>query len=70
MSAKTHAVMTGISSNHIAVYGGDPAEEGAVLAVYNVDFGMVQASTTFKLLHKPPRLWAVHDRYISIFFFF
>lgn len=62
VSLSSPVALTSLSERHLAVYGGDPAEEGAVLAVYNLEFGMVQAATSFKLLQKPPRVWAVHGR--------
>jgi len=62
VSCTSSVGMAGLSDDHIAIYGGDPLEDGAIVVVYNLKLGMVQASTSFKLLQKPPRIWAVHSR--------
>ncbi|PSN52742.1 hypothetical protein C0J52_06156 [Blattella germanica] len=59
LSTKHPVAMTSLSSSHVAIYGADPTEEGAVLAIYNLSYGVVQSRHHFKLFASPPRLWCM-----------
>ncbi|XP_075225525.1 nucleolar protein 11 isoform X2 [Lycorma delicatula] len=43
---------------HIAVYGSDPSEEGALLAIVNIKHRLVQCKYDLKLYCTSPRLWS------------
>lgn len=66
VSRKSSLEMIPVSSNHLAIYAGDSSEEGAVLAIYNVKFGMIQAQANFKMFNKPPRMWLVNRNLIIV----
>uniref|UniRef100_A0A1B6DGP0 Nucleolar protein 11 n=2 Tax=Clastoptera arizonana TaxID=38151 RepID=A0A1B6DGP0_9HEMI len=46
-----------LNATHIAVYGADPSEEGALLLIVNIQLCVVQCKQLFKLYTTPPRLW-------------
>ncbi|KAJ9575909.1 hypothetical protein L9F63_007221 [Diploptera punctata] len=57
VSTKHPIAMASLSSSHVAIYGADSSEEGAVVVIYNTYYGVVQSRHHFKLFASPPRLW-------------
>ncbi|XP_077292389.1 nucleolar protein 11 [Arctopsyche grandis] len=53
-----------IGDNHIAMYGADLAQEGAVLIVFNVLFGVVTYRYPLKLYCAGARVWCLPDNLI------
>nr|XP_018896692.1 PREDICTED: nucleolar protein 11 [Bemisia tabaci] len=64
LNSKHPVKITSIGSHHIAIYGADPSEEGAVLIIFNIQFSLVQCRQLFKLFSNPPRLWVIGSNLI------
>ncbi|KAK3916639.1 Nucleolar protein 11 [Frankliniella fusca] len=59
VSLKNAVAMTQISTHHLAVYGADPSEEGAMLVIVNTQFMLVQAHQHYKLFSNNTCLWII-----------
>ncbi|KAL0270969.1 UNVERIFIED_CONTAM: hypothetical protein PYX00_008227 [Menopon gallinae] len=66
VSSKFDVAMVPVSYTQIAFYASDLSEEGAILGVYNVKFGLFQVQTSFKLFNKPPRIWVVENNIVIL----
>lgn len=53
--------MSWMGGKHIALFGADSAQEGAVLAVFNVLFGVGSCSHPLKLFCKGARMWCLPE---------
>nr|CAD7463192.1 unnamed protein product [Timema tahoe] len=62
VSTKHPVAITALSSNHLAMFGADPSEEGARLLIYNLQFNLVQSHHQFKLFSNPPKMWHVDQK--------
>nr|CAD7430518.1 unnamed protein product [Timema monikensis] len=62
VSTKHPVAITTLSSNHLAMFGADPSEEGARLLIYNLQFNLVQSHQQFKLFSNPPKMWHVGQK--------
>lgn len=58
--------MVPVSYTQVAFYASDLSEEGAILGVYNVKFGLFQVQTSFKLFNKPPKMWVVENNIVIL----
>lgn len=47
------------AKNYIAVYGGNAAQEGASLMLYNIQYNIIEAKQNFKVLFNNSRLWTL-----------
>ncbi|XP_052128026.1 nucleolar protein 11-like isoform X3 [Frankliniella occidentalis] len=59
VSLKNVVAMTQISTHHLAIYGADPSEEGAMLVIVNTQFMLVQAHQHYKLFSNNTNLWII-----------
>nr|CAD7199378.1 unnamed protein product [Timema douglasi] len=62
VSTKHPVAITTLSSNHLAMLGADPSEEGARLLIYNLQFNLIQSHHQFKLFSNPPKMWHVDQK--------
>lgn len=66
VSTKHVVAMTQMSNNHLAIYGADPSDEGAVLAVINTQFMLVQARQHYKLFSNCTNLWIIGNNLLLV----
>lgn len=66
VSTKNVVAMTQISNNHLAIYGADPSEEGAMLAILNTQFMLVQAHQHYKLFSGSSNLWTIETNLLLV----
>ncbi|XP_034250715.1 nucleolar protein 11 [Thrips palmi] len=59
VSVKNAVAMTQIATNHLAIYGADPSEEGAMLVIVNTQFMLVQAHQHYKMFSNNTNLWTI-----------
>ncbi|XP_039284029.1 nucleolar protein 11 isoform X2 [Nilaparvata lugens] len=57
VDTKLKVALLPLSPYHIAVYGSDPSEEGALLVIINVWHRLIQCRYFFKLYCTSPKLW-------------
>ncbi|XP_056634006.1 nucleolar protein 11 isoform X1 [Diorhabda sublineata] len=57
ISPKHFIAMKSLDENYIALFGANSNEEGAVLAIYNVQFKVTQSRQTFKLFSANSKIW-------------
>ena len=50
-------VMTTLDATHIAIYGADVSEEGGMLYLFDLKFGMTVATRRLKVFCDPPHLY-------------
>lgn len=51
--------MVMLDSTHIAIYGADVSEEGAVLLLFDLKFGMSVSNRKLKFFCDPPHLYCL-----------
>lgn len=66
VSAKNAVAMAQISTNHLAIYGADPSEEGAMLVIVNTQFMLVQAHQHYKLFSNSTNLWIIGQNLLLV----
>ncbi|XP_054268458.1 nucleolar protein 11-like [Macrosteles quadrilineatus] len=59
ISHRHPAAILPLSPTHVAVYGADASEEGALLFIFNTQLCVTQCKQYFKLYTTPARLWEV-----------
>lgn len=57
ISLSSRVVMATLDETHIAIYGADVSEEGALLYLFDLKFGMTVATRRLKVFCDPPHLY-------------
>lgn len=61
ISAQHSIKIISLDDSHIAVYGADPNEEGAILIIYNTQFKLTQSKQIHKLYSEDARIWKMFN---------
>lgn len=61
ISAEHSIKIISLDDSHIAVYGADPNEEGAILLIYNTQFKVTQSKQIHKLYSEDARIWKMFN---------